>query len=104
MQLKNCDSTLFVPDAFSPNGDGVNDVFRVVSSGDNITNFSMQVFDRWGELVFESSDINKGWDGQLRNQLAPAGTYVWKITYHLSSPSNTYGSTISKHGTVILIR
>jgi gliding motility-associated-like protein len=104
VQLKNCDSTLFVPDAFSPNGDGVNDVFRVVSSGDNITNFSMQVFDRWGDLVFESSDINKGWDGQLRNQLAPAGTYVWKITYHLSSPSNTYGSTISKHGTVILIR
>ena len=104
VQLKNCDSTLFVPDAFTPNGDGVNDIFRVVSSGDNITNFSLQVFDRWGELVFESTDINRGWDGQLRTQPAPAGTYVWKITCHLSSPSNTGASTINKRGTVILIR
>lgn len=104
VQLKSCDSTLFVPNAFTPNHDGVNDVFRVVSPGDNMISFLMRIFDRWGELVFESSDINQGWDGQLQNKPAPAGTYVWMITYQLSSPSNTYPSKISKHGTVILLR
>ena len=55
VQLKNYDSTLFVPDAFSPNDDGVNDIFKVVSSGDNIPGFSIRIFDRWGALVFEST-------------------------------------------------
>jgi gliding motility-associated-like protein len=104
VQLKSCDSTLFVPNAFTPNGDGLNDVFKVVYSEDNITSFSMRIFDRWGELVFESTDITKGWDGKIKNKLAPTGTYVWIITYQTSSPSNTNTSTISKHGTVILLK
>jgi len=104
VQLKNCDSALYVPNAFSPNNDGINDVFKVVSSGDNITSFSMRIFDRWGELVFESTDINKGWDGQLQNRFAPTGTYVWIITYKLSSPSTPSSSPIIKHGTVVLLR
>jgi gliding motility-associated-like protein len=104
VQLKNCDSTLFVPDAFSPNNDGVNDVFKVVSSGDNLPGFSMQIFDRWGALVFESTDINKGWNGQIQNRLAPSDTYVWIITYQQFSLTSANGSTKRKHGTVVLIR
>jgi len=104
VQIKNCDSTLFVPEAFTPNNDGVNDVFRVISSGDNITSFSMQIFDRWGALVFESTDIKKGWNGQLQNRLAPPGTYAWIITYQQTSGSTADPSTTTKHGTVVLIR
>jgi gliding motility-associated-like protein len=104
VQLKNCDSTLFVPSAFSPNGDGVNDVFRVVSSADNITRFSLQIYDRWVELVFESTDINEGWNGQIKNRLAPADSYVWAITYQQTSVSNANASRMHKRGTVVLIR
>ena len=104
VQIKNCDSTVFVPDAFSPNNDGLNDVFRVISSAENLTGFSMQIFDRWGELVFESTDINQGWNGQIKNRLAPADTYVWVITYQQFSISNVNAAKTSKRGTVVLIR
>jgi len=104
VQVKNCDSALFVPDAFTPNNDGLNDVFRAVSSGDNITRFSMQIYDRWGALVFESNDIIQGWNGQIKNKLAPADTYVWVITYQPFSISNAHASTTRERGTVVLIR
>jgi gliding motility-associated-like protein len=68
-----------LPTAFSPNGDGVNDVFKPV--GEGILEFSMQIFDRWGQLVFSSNDPQTGWDGSIKGKEAPAGTYSWIITY-----------------------
>jgi gliding motility-associated-like protein len=56
-------TSLYVPAAFSPNGDGINDIFK--AEGDGITKFEMLIFDRWGQLVFQSNDINKGWDGKV---------------------------------------
>jgi len=58
--------TIYIPNAFTPNSDGTNDSFRAVGVG--IEEFKMQIFDRWGALVFESDDINTVWDGSIKGK------------------------------------
>ncbi len=70
-----------IPNAFTPNGDGLNDEFKLISNSDNITAFKMYIFNRWGQMVFESNDIPNGWDGKIKGEDAPAGTYVYRIKY-----------------------
>jgi len=74
-------ANLWVPDAFSPNTDGLNDIFLAI--GVRIDQFSMDIFDRWGERVFASGNIEQGWDGTLKGQLAPEGVYIYAITYSM---------------------
>ncbi len=69
---------IYVPNAFTPNGDGINDVFY--AKGYYMDKFEMQIFDRWGEQVFISNDIHKGWDGTIKGKLAENAVYVWKVT------------------------
>jgi gliding motility-associated-like protein len=71
------DPILFVPNTFTPGYDEFNNSF--FASGGNINRFKMLVFDRWGEVIFESLDINVGWDGTYKGQNCQDGTYVWKI-------------------------
>jgi gliding motility-associated-like protein len=104
VELKSCDSTIFIPTAFSPNGDGENDSFRVVSTADNVSGFSMLIYDRWGALVFQTTDFHSGWNGQLQGRPAPAGTYAWMITYQEVVPSSANPVTVKRHGTVVLVR
>ena len=87
---------LYVPNAFTPNGDGVNDIFY--ASGKEIVEFNMQIFDRWGELLFESDDMDEGWNGYYRNELVKTETYVWKIKY-----KDIQGTPGKLYGTVTLI-
>jgi gliding motility-associated-like protein len=72
--------TIYIPNAFTPNSDGVNDGFKAVGVG--IAQFKMQVFDRWGALIFESNDINTGWDGSVNgkgnSETTKEEVYVWK--------------------------
>jgi gliding motility-associated-like protein len=82
----------------------VNDVFRVVTSLDGIVSFDMRIFNRWGEMVFESTDIHSGWNGMVNGRLAPEGSYAWTLVYKGSSQSSTFPPAISLHGTVVLIR
>jgi gliding motility-associated-like protein len=77
---EDCSCIPFIPNAFTPNGDGNNDDFQVYSNCE-IETYNLQIYNRWGEKVFESDDINRGWDGQSFNQEAPIGVYVWKIEY-----------------------
>ncbi len=77
----------YIPNAFSPNGDNLNDWFYVVGSLSSITIKNIQIYNRWGELVFENNgqcteigNENCGWDGRFRNQPAPVGVYVYLIT------------------------
>ena len=73
--------TLYAPNSFSPNGDGNNDVF--LAQGNGVKSFEMQVFDRWGGLVFKSSDIKYGWDGlDVSNNLVAEGTYMYNISLY----------------------
>ncbi|MEI2747375.1 MAG: gliding motility-associated C-terminal domain-containing protein [Ferruginibacter sp.] len=70
--------TFYIPNAFSPNGDGLNDVFRPTPVGiDRIEYF--RIFNRFGEKVFETSEINKGWDGSYKGIRQPLGGYVWML-------------------------
>lgn len=70
---------IYVPNSFTPDGDGINDNFFV--EGGNIKEFHLLIFDRWGEVLFESFDMNAGWNGTYGNKVCQDGTYVWKIVY-----------------------
>ena len=87
----------FIPNAFTPNGDGNNDVFMVF--GEGIRNVELRVFNRWGEKVYESNNQFAGWDGTYKGQLQNTNVFVYEVTA-------TYldGKTIDKSGTVTLVR
>lgn len=72
-------STLYVPNAFTPDGNSLNDVFA--PSGIQVYDYRMMIFDRWGEKIFESSVPNEGWDGKYRGTLCKEGVYVYKIEF-----------------------
>ncbi|PKR79992.1 PKD domain-containing protein [Brumimicrobium salinarum] len=71
--------TLFAPNTFTPDANGQNDKWKVTILGVDVYNFKLEVFNRWGEKVFESHDPEGAWDGSYNNKIAPEGTYVWKI-------------------------
>ncbi|MBL0095619.1 MAG: gliding motility-associated C-terminal domain-containing protein [Bacteroidetes bacterium] len=70
--------SLYIPNTFTPNGDGLNDTFGV--AGEAIKDFRMQIFNRWGQLIFETSNSNERWDGTYGGQKVPMGTYVYKVS------------------------
>jgi len=88
---------LLIPNAFTPNVDGHNDIFRIKNPG-LIKTLSLNIFDRWGQKVFESADPYKGWDGSFNGRPLPVGTYVWNIHY-----TDVLGNSHNRRGTVILI-
>ena len=96
---RECEIVIWVPSAFSPNGDGLNDQFHPVSK--NIREFSMNIFSRYGEMVFTSSNPDNGWDGTYRGQPCPEGNYVYIIVYQ-SSNSPAENSTLT--GNLELVR
>ncbi len=69
---------LYIPSAFTPNGDGVNDKFGVKAQ--NITDFNLRIFNRWGELVFESNNISDLWDGKYQGEaIASTDVFVYTV-------------------------
>jgi gliding motility-associated-like protein len=84
-----------VPNAFTPNGDGLNDTFRPVATGDLIRQFSMVIYNRWGQLIFETSNPAEGWNGKD----APTGVYSWVISY-----SDYLGKVFKMSGSVTLLK
>lgn len=73
------ETTVYVPNAFSPNNNGLNEFF--MAYGTKVETFNMLIFDRWGNLLFESKDISKGWDGTYKGTLCQEDVYVWKINF-----------------------
>jgi len=91
--------TFWAPTAFSPDDDGVNDIFLTKGIGVDNSTFNLYIYDRWGELLFHSNDINKGWDGTVNGKKAEVGTYTWHVEfYDKAGKFHTYS------GNVILIR
>ena len=89
-----------MPNAFTPNADGVNDVFRVVNPI-LYPNFQLQVFNRWGEALFATDDINEGWDGTFNGKPQEVGSYIWLITYNKGIANPEF---VVMKGTVTLVR
>jgi gliding motility-associated-like protein len=87
-----------MPNAFTPNQDGLNDVFRPVMAGIAKLDF-FRVFNRWGELVFATSEPGKGWDGTFRGGKQDTGTFVYVI-----EGVDYTGKVILRKGTVTLLR
>lgn len=90
---------LLIPNAFSPNGDGVNDVFRAVSSSE-LSQFGFYVYNRWGEVVFETNNPAEGWDGTFRATLQEIGVYVYYVEYTFAND----GTERIVKGNVTLVR
>ena len=74
------DYNLFIPNVFTPNGDGKNDVWQIFGDMHTIKQFTAKVFDRWGEKVYEGRDVNAGWDGTFKGSPAPLGVYTYEIS------------------------
>jgi len=95
---KTCLVGLFVPNGFTPDGNGHNDLFRPLLYG-NFSLLDFAVFNRWGQRVFETRTPLDGWDGRINGVPAPAGVYVWYCDYRVPGA----GANMEK-GTVVLIR
>jgi gliding motility-associated-like protein len=81
IKIGECPVLIWFPNAFTPNGDGLNDTFHPIGNG--IEKFSMQIFNRWGTMVFETSSPETGWDGTYKGSLCPEETYVFKASYEI---------------------
>lgn len=90
-------TNIYVPNTFTPNGDGNNDVFNIV--GYNLKAAEISIFDKWGTLIYYTDDINRGWDGDYKGQPAKTDTYIWKFTI-----SDGFGETHEYKGHVLLMR
>ncbi|MGG9971188.1 PKD domain-containing protein [Ferruginibacter sp. SUN002] len=98
INIKVYDSVaVFVPSAFSPNNDGLNDVLRAVTPGYTVNYFA--VYDRHGKMVFQTNNASKGWDGTFNGTPQYVGAYVWIVR-----ATNYRGITLVKKGTVVLVR
>ncbi len=86
LNFVNCNYHLYMPNAFTPNNDSLNDIFKGYGMG--IAEFEMHIYNRLAIEVFSSNDINIGWDGTFKNQPCMGGTYVWMVTYRLKNETN----------------
>lgn len=84
------DIVIFAPNTFTPDNDSYNEVWRVYMQGIDIYNFNLLIFNRWGQIVWESNDIDVPWDGTYNGQPVPEGTYVWKIRTKNPYDDNVY--------------
>ncbi len=95
--LKSC--YIAVPGAFTPNGDGVNDYLYPLNALKAV-DLQFRVYNRWGQMVFETTNWLRRWDGTIGGSLAPAGAYVWTLSY----TDGETGKHIAQRGTSVLIR
>ena len=99
----NCDPSIDIPNAFSPNGDGFNDNLVIVGAA--IVGIDIIIYNRWGEIVFRSDDVGIvnnpafGWDGRLNGVEQEMGTYVYQL-----SATGGSGTTVQLQGNITLVR
>lgn len=97
--FEECPCKILVPTAFSPNNDGKNDFFRPITSC-FAKNYRLKIFNRYGEIIFETGEITNGWNGKKGSRELPTGVYVWILNY--KNPNTQ--QLIQRSGTVVLIR
>jgi gliding motility-associated-like protein len=89
---------LYIPNAFTPNGDGLNDEFAPVGYG--VKQFEMKIFNRWGELIFTTDDIQNKWDGTYLGEKVQPGSYVYDVTAIGFQTNNK----LQKTGTISIVK
>jgi len=95
-------TSFFVPNAFTPNGHGLNDVFGVIPRLDYINQYRISIFNRWGQMIFNTSDLSQGWDGSYQGKPCQAGAYVYRIVYQDFGMGKQENKVME--GTVMLVR
>jgi gliding motility-associated-like protein len=101
--IEHCPATIFIPNTFTPNGDGVNDIF--LPQGKSIATMVLRVFNRWGEQLFESDDPTLGWDGTYMDEIVPDDVYVWRLEYAFyTDKEGTIGFTQNQLGHIQVLR
>jgi gliding motility-associated-like protein len=95
---KQCMFGVYIPTAFTPNGDGKNDFFKALVFG-KVLSFKLQVFDRGGQIVFQTTDPNKQWDGRNKGAEYSTGVFVWQCSYELEGQKPGF-----QKGTVTIVR
>ncbi|MBS1645369.1 MAG: gliding motility-associated C-terminal domain-containing protein [Bacteroidetes bacterium] len=101
IQVLDIPNDLWMPNAFTPNNDGRNDFFHIITDNPNIRLVGLNVYNRWGQQVYASDQNSQGWDGTLNGQPAAAGTYFWQLQYRITDEKN---KLYLKKGDVLLIR
>ncbi len=104
VKTENCEPKIYIPNAFSPNGDGSNDELSAFFERErsSVSNFLFTIFDRWGNQVFESRDPLLSWNGKVNGHSLAEGIYLWTISYETTKLG--VRTTLSKTGTVLLIK
>jgi gliding motility-associated-like protein len=97
LHIDPCHQYLFMANAFTPNGDGLNDAFIPIPGGSKVQVHAFHIFDRWGLLIFETAGI--GWDGKFKSVECPEGVYSWRIYF-----TDEDGVDVQQSGSVTLIR
>jgi gliding motility-associated-like protein len=95
--VEPCANQIFVPTAFTPNGDFKNEVLKAKAFFP-ITDFVFRIYNRLGQMIFLSTDINKGWNGEINNKKAPNAVYIWELSYKKN------GELFQQNGTTVLMR
>jgi gliding motility-associated-like protein len=84
VKVNICPQQFFMPNSFTPNNDGINDIFKPSITG-SLQFYNLTIFNRYGQKIFETRDRSKGWDGTIKQAVQPIGTYVWNCTYQFAN-------------------
>lgn len=98
VSVKDCPQTFYMPSAFTPNGDGKNDIIKPIITG-RIEKYQFEIYNRWGQLVFKSKSHSTGWDGKINGVPQDIGSFVWTCSYKFYDKPAEF-----KKGTFTLIR
>ena len=98
---------VFIPDAFTPNGDNINDRFELkYSDVCDVTSYNLMIFDRWGRLVYEAKGASPdlSWDGRFEGKEMAGGVYIWNLQMKINPSHIGEKDQINRHGTVVVLR
>jgi gliding motility-associated-like protein len=100
IEVKN-DFNVYIPNTFTPDDDGLNDTFKPVFSpeGVDFTKYQMEIYDRWGQRLYSTTNHEMGWDGKVKGELVKEGSYVYRIKF-----ADMMGQVFDKLGNVVLLR
>ncbi|HLO91178.1 MAG TPA: T9SS type B sorting domain-containing protein [Lentimicrobium sp.] len=104
VELVPCILEVLIPNAFTPNGDGLNDDFEPIFRGFEPKNYRMDIYSKWGQLIYTTTAIGRGWDGRINGELVPPDTFVYSVSYEVPSYVLRRGLTSPIKGSVTVVR